>query len=118
MEDSVYLYKDTFIFCLFSWKAQFFFLCVFHRRSSCGFAITNHHITFMFVWTIPLNVVRNITGADKNVLSQNREGSEKTQGCSLLASINGHSLKMSCTVTNGSSSDRASIVILTILTLM
>ncbi len=75
MEDSVYLYKDTFIFCLFSWKAQFFSLCVFHRRSSCGFAITNHHITFMFVWTIPLNVVRNL--ADKNVLSRNREVSEK-----------------------------------------
>ncbi len=106
------MHKINVSFAYLVGKYSFFFLCVFHRRKKLMQVCSNmrekknHHSIFIFVWAIPLNVVRNF------------EGSEKTQGCSLLASIYGHSLKMSCTVTNGSSSVRASIEILTIFILM
>lgn len=74
--------QDRSIFCLFSWKIYiyFLFLCVFHRRSKlmqvCHNMMRgkNDDRIFIFVWTIPLNVVRNFTGADKN---RNLEGSGK-----------------------------------------
>lgn len=73
----------------------FLLLCVFHRRSKlmqvCYNMMRgkNDDRIFIFVWTIPLNVVRNFTGADKN---RNLEGSGKKHASSQLASIYGHYL--------------------------